>query len=98
MNKQCIVISTTLFLLASTAGVAQAAPVEVDMAAGLLGSPVAQVPMQDPAVQRAIEWIQSKQLKQEQLQKANPQSTIGEKPRSSVGRRLILGGPEVIPM
>lgn len=78
----------------------QAAPVSVDMtAAGLLGSPVAQLPMQDPTLQKAIEWVQSKQLKQEHREKTSPQSTIGEKPRKDDGsRRLILGGPEVIPM
>lgn len=96
-----IIIATSTFLvIASLAGTSvQAAPVSVDMnAAGLLGSPVAQIPIQDPTLQKAIEWIQSKQLKHEQREKTTPQSTIGERPSNDASRRLILGGPEVIPM
>jgi hypothetical protein len=96
MNKQLLVVTSLLFV--ATTGSAFAAPpvVSLDMAEGLLGSPVAQVPMQDPVIQKAIEWIQSKQTKPDQLQKTNPQNTIGDK--RFAPRRLILGGPEIIPM
>jgi len=96
MNKQFLVITSLLFV--ANTGSAFAAPViDMDMAEGLLGSPAAQVPVQDPVIQRAIEWIQSKQTKPDQLQKNNnPNNTIGDK--RFAPRRLILGGPEIIPM
>lgn len=97
MNNQSIVISCAIILATAGGTSVSAAPVEVSMAAGLLGSPIAQLPMQDPLVQKAIEWIQSKQLKPiDQKEKANPAKTIGE--RLDTNRRLILGGPEIIPM
>jgi hypothetical protein len=95
MRKNLLVITSVLYLASTSAEVA-AAPVLVDSAAGLLGSPVAQVPVQDPVIQKAIEWIQSKQTKPDQLQKKEPQSTIGKRFMSP--RKLILGGPEIIPM
>lgn len=99
MNKQSLLISSAFIVVASLPNLAAyAAPVDLDQSAGLLGSPVAQVPMQDPAVKKAIEWIQSKQLKHEQIQKKDPQSTLGDRPHNNVEHRLILGGPEVVPM
>jgi hypothetical protein len=92
MNTKLLIITSVLFVAGSAAS---AAPIEVSMAEGLLASPVAQAPSQDPVIQKAIEWIQSKQQKPE-IQKANPQNTIGDKPANQ--RRLILGGPEIIPM
>jgi hypothetical protein len=98
MNKKYIAISYA-YLFVATCTAAYAAPtVTVDASVGLLGSPIAQAPIQDPVIQKALDWIQSKQIKKEQKEKLNPESTIGEKPRKEGTRRLILGGPEIIPM
>jgi hypothetical protein len=94
MNMKLTIITSVLLVAASSAS-AFAAPISVDSAEGLLGSPAVQPPAQDPVLQKAIEWIQSKQQKPE-MQKTNPQNTIGGKPATQ--RRLILGGPEIIPM
>ena len=69
-----------------------------DQSAGLLGSPVAQVPVQqDPAVQHAIEWIQ--QARRNELKQSNPSNSIGKSRKHfNPDRALILGGPEVVPM
>jgi hypothetical protein len=94
MNMKHLILTSVLFVAGSSVAVF-AAP-SFDMAEGLLASPVAQAPAQDPVIQKAIEWIHSKQIKENQMQKnTNPANTIGEKPTT---RRLILGGPEIIPM
>jgi hypothetical protein len=95
MNKQLPLITSVLLVLGSSLAVV-AAPISVDAGEGLLASPAAQ-PVQDPLIQKAIEWIQNKQIKPADLQKKNnPEKTIGQKPDNQ--HRLILGGPETIPM
>jgi hypothetical protein len=96
MNKQLPLITSVLLVLGSSVA-ALAAPVSVDATEGLLASPAAQPPVQDPVIQKALEWIQNKQMKPSDLQKKNgPEKTIGQKP--DYNHRLILGGPENIPM
>lgn len=96
MNKQLPLITSVLLVLGSSVA-AISAPISVDSTEGLLASPAAQPPVKDPVIQKAIEWIQNKQIKPTDLQKKNnPEKTIGQKPEAQ--RRLILGGPEIIPM
>lgn len=96
MNKISIAISSLAVAMCAGALSAEATPISTDATiGGLLGSPVAQVPIQDPVVKKAIEWIRSKH----QLQPVQPESsdkTIGQKRENN--RRFILGGPEIIPM
>lgn len=95
MNKQLPLITSVLLVLGSGLAVI-AAPISVDSGEALLASPAAQ-PVQDPLIQKAIEWIQNKQIKPSDLQKkSSPDKTIGQKPETQ--HRLILGGPETIPM
>jgi hypothetical protein len=76
----------------------QAAPLTMsDQTAGLLGSPVAQVPAQDPIVQQAINWIQSRS-KQHDI-KINSGETLSRRHRHhDLNQVKILGGPEIVPM
>lgn len=101
MNKLCLAITSSLLVISGSfafSAAAQSAPMgSFDQTLGLLGSPVAQLPAQDPVLKQAIDWIQSNQLKQIPKMKTSPESTIGDKPVDN-NRRLILGGPEVMPM
>lgn len=98
MNKQTLPIISALAILAglSVASV-YAAPVNIaDQSAGLLGSPIAQLPLQDPVVQQAVDWIQIQNAKPEEHKlKSKPETTIV---RSRFEHRYIMGGPEIIPM
>lgn len=98
MNKQILSIITPLAIAAglSTASV-YAAPVNLaDQSAGLLGSPLAQLPLQDPVVQQAVDWIQIQNSKPtEHKLKSKPDTTIV---RSRFEHRYIMGGPEIVPM
>jgi hypothetical protein len=74
--------------------------VAVDQCVGLLGSPIAQVPIQDPAVEQAIDMLKSKQLQQinnERKIPTTPETTISRQ-HHDIDHMLILGGPENILM
>jgi hypothetical protein len=64
----------------------------------LLGSPVAQLPINDPVLQKALELLQDNSAHKTPSKKNTPDSPIGRAPRHGNNRQLILGGPEVIPM
>lgn len=73
----------------------QAAPASVgDQASGILGSPITQPPSADPAIAKAVEWLQTNQ-KLSRMQYATEKSArLGH----DADRCLILGGPETLPM
>lgn len=101
MNRQILLVST--LIAAATASslcvAANAMPVvAIDQCAGLLGSPIAQLPIQDPLIQEAIDVIKSKQLQPvEPKLPTKPEPTVSHSHKKLDGV-LILGGAESIPM
>lgn len=102
MNKYRIFIASAFLIATSAAtlsGTASAMPVvAIDQCVGLLGSPVAQTPNQDPLVEQAIDVLKSKDWLHniDRTKPTTPETTISK--RKNLDGVLILGGAESIPM
>jgi hypothetical protein len=103
MNKKFLP-KTALVLAAYAASAyvnAHAMPLTaIDLNVGLVGRPIAQLPIQDPQVEQAIDVIKSKHLKQNNERKSptTPETTISRAHHKDLDKVLILGGVENVPM
>ena len=72
----------------------------------ILGSPAAQLPLNDPLLQKALELLQDDQVRTNRKEQRlkQPDGPIGESAGKQnrrtldVDHRLILGGPDILPM
>jgi hypothetical protein len=99
MINRAAAITASLLVAMGIACSAQANPVFVaDQAAGLLGSPVAELQRQDPLLQQAINWFRLQQVnRSEHKFRHAPDTTIGRQ-HVDIDGALILGGTEALPM
>jgi hypothetical protein len=100
MKKLAIsVISiAALACICSMSAPAQAAPAGIgDQASGILGSPVSQLPTEDPVIEKAIQWLRTNQ-QHNQNRYADVRSTAEVTSRYDCNHFLIMGGSETLPM
>jgi hypothetical protein len=77
---------------------AQAAPAGIgDQASGILGSPVSQLPVEDPVIEKAIQWLKANQ-QQSQSRYVDARSTAEINRHYDCDHFMIMGGSETLPM